>query len=166
MVYYFSERRVISLQVYNSLSPAATRELARRLAEKLAAGDVVLLQGDLAAGKTEFVKGLAAGLGVSEPVTSPTFTLLNIYRGRLPVYHFDLYRLETPEELADIGFSEYLGGDGVAVIEWPDLFPAEMPDEFIRVELSPGPEPDSRSVRIGSRGSRYAGRRLEEGESV
>lgn len=146
------------MQQYISPSPEATRELARRLAGFLIAGDVVLLQGNLGAGKTEFVKGLAEGLQVTEGVTSPTFTLLNIYQGRVPVYHFDLYRLEEPEDLDNIGFSEFIGGDGVAVIEWPDLFSSEMPDEYVKVELATGGNPAERSLRIEAQGLRYKGR--------
>jgi len=151
------------VQLYTSPSPGATRELARRLSGALVAGDVILLQGNLGAGKTEFVKGLAEGFGVVESVTSPTFTLLNIYQGIVPIYHFDLYRLEEPEELDNIGFTEFLGGDGVAVIEWPDLFPTEMPDEYVKVELLPGENAMERSIHIETKGARYSGR-LERGE--
>jgi tRNA threonylcarbamoyladenosine biosynthesis protein TsaE len=124
----------------------------------LVGGDVLLLQGDLGAGKTEFVKGLAEGLQVTDLVTSPTFTLLNVYHGAMPLYHFDLYRLEDAEELDNIGFAEYLGGDGVAVIEWPDRFPMAMPSEHILVELLPGANDQERFVRIEARGSRYLNR--------
>ena len=109
-------------------------------------------------GKTEFVKGLAEGFQVAEGVTSPTFTLLNIYQGTLPVYHFDLYRLEEPEELENIGFTEFIGTDGVAVIEWAERFPAEMPDEYIKVELLPGASSTARLLRIELKGARYADR--------
>ena len=141
-----------------SASPAETRALARRLSRCLVGGDVLLLQGDLGAGKTEFVKGLAEGLQVTDLVTSPTFTLLNVYHGAMPLYHFDLYRLEDAEELDNIGFEEFLGGDGVAVIEWPDRFPAEMPLEHIRVELLPRANDQERVVRIEARGSRFLNR--------
>ena len=151
------------MRLYKSSSPEATRELARKLAQVLMAGDVVLLQGDLGAGKTEFVKGLAEGFRVEERVTSPTFTLLNIYQGTVPLYHFDLYRLEAPEELDNIGFSEFIGGDGVAVIEWPDLFPTEMPEEYIKVELLAGEDPMERSMRIEAKGVRYEGRMERSG---
>ena len=165
MVYYFSERRVVSIGQYISTSPEATRDLARRLAGCLVAGDVVLLQGDLGAGKTEFVKGLSEGFRVTAGVTSPTFTLLNIYQGTVPVYHFDLYRLEEPGELDNIGFAEFLGGDGVAVIEWPDRFPAEMPAEYIKVEILPGNAPTERVLKLEVRGARYA-QRLEGSDFV
>ena len=141
-----------------SASPAETRALARRLSQCLTGGDVLLLQGDLGAGKTEFVKGLAEGLQVTDLVTSPTFTLLNVYHGVIPLYHFDLYRLEDAEELDNIGFEEFLGGDGVAVVEWPDRFPAEMPLEHIRVELLPRENDQERVVRIEARGSRFLNR--------
>ena len=146
------------MQQYTSSSPEATREFARKLASFLIVGDVVLLQGDLGAGKTEFVKGLAEGLKVTERVTSPTFTLMNLYQGTMPVYHFDLYRLDDSEELINIGFEEFIGGDGVAVIEWPDLFPTEMPDEYVKVELLPGKNPTERSLQIETKGNRYAHR--------
>ena len=105
-------------------SAAETRELGKRLAEKLQAGDVILLEGDLGAGKSEFARGTAAGLGVQETVTSPSFTILNVYEsGRLPLYHFDWYRLESSEELYELGMDEYLGGNGIALVEWPEQCP-------------------------------------------
>lgn len=104
--------------------------LAKRFAASLKPKDVLALEGDLGAGKTCFVKGLAAGLNVPEKlyVRSPSFTLLNEYRGgRLPLYHFDFYRLTNADELADLGLDEYFDGDGVTVIEWADRFPGELP---------------------------------------
>ena len=157
MVYYFRERQVSFVQVFISRSPQMTQEYACKLADGLRAGDVLLLQGDLGAGKTEFVKGLAAGLGVTERVTSPTFALLNVYQGKVPVYHFDLYRLERPEELAEIGFDEFLGGDGVAVVEWPDRFWEEMPQEVIKVQLAVGEDLSTRVIRLDYFGARYTG---------
>ena len=146
------------MRQFVSASPAETRALARRLSRCLVGGDVLLLQGNLGAGKTEFVKGLAEGLQVTDLVTSPTFTLLNVYHGAMPLYHFDLYRLEDTEELDNIGFTEFLGGDGVAVVEWPDRFPTEMPLEHIRVELLPGENEQERFVMVEARGSRYLNR--------
>lgn len=113
-----------------SHSPAETFEFARGLAAGLRDGDVLALCGTLGAGKTQFVKGLVAGLG-GDPaeVTSPTFTLINEYEdGRLPVFHFDFYRLENEDELLAIGWDEYLAGDGVLIIEWGDKFCRLMPD--------------------------------------
>lgn len=146
------------LQIYSSPSPEATRTFARKLSERLQAGDVVLLQGNLGAGKTEFVKGMTEGFGVTEPVTSPTFALLNIYQGRIPVYHFDLYRLNRPEELYEIGFDEFVGGSGVALVEWPDLFAAEMPDEYLKVIIGPGAGPAERTIRVEPQGRRFSKR--------
>ena len=111
-----------------SHSPAETIALARTLAATLRRGAVLALSGDLGAGKTHFVKGLAAGLGTAASVTSPTFTLLHEYPGgRLPLYHFDFYRLDTADEALRIGLDEYLDGDGACVIEWAEKFPALLP---------------------------------------
>src|SRR4051812_25596177 len=101
-------------------SPEQTIQMASDFSKNLKSGDILLLQGDLGAGKTTFVKGLAKGLKAKvNEVVSPTFVLMNIYEGKLPIYHFDLYRLEKPEELASLSMDEYLDGDGIAVIEWP-----------------------------------------------
>ena len=117
-------------------SAAETRELGKRLAEKLKAGDVILLEGDLGAGKSEFARGVAKGLGVTETVTSPSFTILNVYEsGKLPLYHFDWYRLESEEELYELGMDEYLGGDGIAVVEWAERCPEAVPENVLRIRL-------------------------------
>lgn len=122
---------------YESASPEKTAELAGRLAGALLPGTVICLDGDLGAGKTLFVQKLAAGLGVREEVTSPTFNLMNVYEtGRLPVFHFDLYRLEQEDELEDIGFYDYADApDGVVLIEWAGKFAACMPAERIELKL-------------------------------
>ena len=118
-------------------SAAETRELGKRLAEKLQAGDVILLEGDLGAGKSEFARGTAAGLGVQETVTSPSFTILNVYEsGRLPLYHFDWYRLESSEELYELGMDEYLGGSGIALVEWPEQCPDAVPENCLRIRIT------------------------------
>ncbi len=119
-----------------SSSEAETYETGRALAAGLCPGDVVLLEGQLGAGKTVFARGLAAGLGVDpEDVRSPTFTLVNPYRGRVPVYHVDLYRIEVPDDLDELGLEEILGGDGVAVIEWPERLGGYLPERAVRVRL-------------------------------
>lgn len=111
-----------------SPSAAATIAYGHTLAATLRRGDVLALSGDLGAGKTHFVKGLAAGLGALVSVTSPTFTLIHEYLGgRLPLYHFDLYRLDDADEALKIGLDEYLDGDGACVIEWAEKFPALLP---------------------------------------
>ena len=111
-----------------SHSPDETITLGRTIAATIRRGDVLALCGDLGAGKTHFVKGVAAGLGASASVTSPTFTLIHEYPGgRLPLYHFDFYRLDDEDEALKIGLDEYLDGDGACVIEWADKFPALLP---------------------------------------
>jgi tRNA threonylcarbamoyladenosine biosynthesis protein TsaE len=107
------------------------------MAGDLHAGDCVLLEGGLGAGKTEFARGLAEGLGVNpEDVRSPTFTLVNIYSGRLPVYHIDLYRIEKAQELRELGLEEILGTDGVAIVEWPDRLGNYRPKKAVTVRLA------------------------------
>lgn len=124
-------------------SPEETRAFGRRLAEQLLPGDVLLFYGNLGAGKSEMTRGIAEGLGVSGPVTSPSFTILNVYDdGRMPLYHFDWYRLESAEELYEMGMDEYLGGDGVAVVEWPTQCPEAIPDTHLAVTLKPVGESD------------------------
>jgi len=114
------------------------REVASRLAAALAPGDVIALAGDLGAGKTEFVKGLAAGLGVPEKdVTSPTFTIVQTYPGgRIPLHHVDLYRLETPDELVNIGLDELFREDAVVAVEWFDRFPSASPRDRLEVRIA------------------------------
>jgi tRNA threonylcarbamoyladenosine biosynthesis protein TsaE len=146
------------MTVYSSTSPEATRALGRNLSQRLAAGDVVLLQGDLGAGKTEFAKGIAEGFKVTERVTSPTFALLNIYQGILPIYHFDLYRLNRAEELYSTGFDEFLEAPGLTLVEWPDIFSAEMPEQYVRVKITNGVQLTERIIEIEWIGSRFAGR--------
>lgn len=116
-------------------SPEETWELAKRLAPILSEGDVINLSGDLGAGKTVFAKGLAEGLGINEPVTSPTFTIIKEYKGRLPLYHFDVYRLYDPEELEELGVDEYFYGDGVSVVEWGDKVEDLLPDIHLAVNI-------------------------------
>jgi tRNA threonylcarbamoyladenosine biosynthesis protein TsaE len=115
----------------------ATREVAAEFVPDLTAGSVLALVGDLGAGKTEFVKGLVAGLGSTAVVTSPTFTLIHEYRGgRLPLYHMDFYRLSSEDELDEIGFDEYLSRPGICAVEWANRFPERIPGAAIWVTLS------------------------------
>ena len=117
-------------------SAAETRALGERLAGHLKSGDVVVLQGELGAGKSELARGIAKGLSITETVTSPSFTILNVYEsGRCPLYHFDWYRLESAEELYELGMDEYLGGDGIAVVEWAERCPEAVPEKHIRIVL-------------------------------
>ena len=118
-------------------SAAETRALGEKLAGRLRPGDVLLLEGDLGAGKSELTRGIAKGLGVAETVTSPSFTILNVYEsGRCPLYHFDWYRLESSEELYELGMDEYLGGDGIAVVEWPGRCPDAVPASAVRIRMT------------------------------
>ena len=122
-----------------SHSPAETFAHGRALAASLRAGDVLALDGDLGAGKTHFVKGIAAGLGCEGDVTSPTFTLVHEYTGgRLPLFHFDFYRLESESETLRLGLDDYLGAGGVLVIEWAGKFPAVLPADSRWFRLRPG----------------------------
>lgn len=118
-------------------SPEETRAAGFDLAQSAVPGAVLALHGDLGAGKTELVKGLAVGLGSADAVSSPTFTLVHEYRGgRLPIFHFDWYRLERVEELEEVGYYDYLNQHGVAVIEWATKFPSELPPDTQHVYLS------------------------------
>lgn len=121
---------------FESRSPEETQRIGAALAEALRAGDVVATMGELGAGKTCFLQGLIRGLGVTEPVTSPTFVLLNQYRGRLPVYHLDAYRTQSHTELLDLGVEELFYGDGVTVVEWADKLLPLLPTHTITVRIS------------------------------
>ena len=119
-----------------SHSPEETQAIGARLGARLRVGDVVACIGELGAGKTCFLQGLARGLGVETDVTSPTFVLVNQYRGRLPVYHVDAYRTESLTELVDLGLEEMLHGDGVTVIEWADKLLPLLPPSTITVTIT------------------------------
>jgi tRNA threonylcarbamoyladenosine biosynthesis protein TsaE len=112
-----------------SNSAAETEEIGRRLARKLRAGSVLALQGELGSGKTHFTKGVVAGLGSATEATSPTFTIVHEYSGgRLPVYHFDFFRLEDQQSVTRLGLDDYFFGDGVSIVEWADRFPGLIPE--------------------------------------
>ncbi len=111
-----------------------TVHFAENLAKYLTPGDVITLNGDLGAGKTTFTKGIAKGLGVERTVNSPTYTIVKEYKGRLPLYHMDVYRLENQEE--DIGFDEYFNGEGVSVVEWSKFIDEFLPEERLEIEIN------------------------------
>ena len=116
------------MATFISTSPAETEGIGRQFATTVVAGSVLALTGELGSGKTQFVKGIVAGLGSGEPVTSPTFTIVHEYRGgRLPVYHFDFFRLQDHKSITSVGLDEYLFGDGVSIIEWADRFSDLVP---------------------------------------
>jgi len=124
-----------SIETY---SPEETVVLGAKVAELLSPGDIIALYGDLGAGKTTLVRGIARGLGVGEQVqiTSPTFVLMNVYPGRMPVYHFDLYRLSGAADLYDLGFEDYFYGKGVSIIEWAEKAEILFPPAAIRLTLT------------------------------
>lgn len=135
--------------------PGETKFIAGNLSTYLKGGDVVLLSGDLGAGKTLFTKGLGAGLEVSEPITSPTFTLMQVYQGRVPLYHFDLYRIDDPEELIEVGLTDYMYSDGVTVVEWFEKM-GELPPEYIKIQIYvENLNEDLRRLEFSYRGDRY-----------
>lgn len=128
------------MSLIKTTTPEETARVGKMLGKLLRAGDVVCLNGDLGAGKTRFAQGLAAGLEVNGPVTSPTFTIINEYQGRLPFYHMDFYRLEDAMELEDLGCDEYFYGQGVTVIEWPGRVAAFLPAVRLDIYISGSPE--------------------------
>jgi tRNA threonylcarbamoyladenosine biosynthesis protein TsaE len=139
------------MSLFASKHPSETRRLAAEFALSTREGDVIVLTGDLGAGKTEFVKGLAHGLGSSQPVSSPTFTLVQEYRGgRLPLFHMDFYRLESEAELIEIGLDDYLSAGGVCVIEWGEKFSSSLPPDFTTVSIRLG-EGDERILQWAPR---------------
>ncbi len=122
--------------VYETNSPEETYEIGRRMGSEARPGLVITLDGDLGAGKTLFTKGFAEGLGVTEPVNSPTFTILQSYEdGRMPLFHFDVYRIGDPAEMEEVGFDDYIYGDGACLIEWSELIEELIPDEAVRIVI-------------------------------
>jgi tRNA threonylcarbamoyladenosine biosynthesis protein TsaE len=145
--------------IFESSSPLDTENLGRCLGRIAREGFLICLTGELGVGKTEFVKGLAQGLEVEDYITSPTFIIVNEYSGRLPLYHFDVYRINNAEEMYDIGYEEYFYGRGVSVIEWADLIEEIIPSENIRVKISKDLEQgvDYRNIEIEASGEKYEG---------
>ncbi len=134
---------------YITHSAAETEALGERLARTLRPGTVVAFSGDLGAGKTAFTRGLARGLGCRERVTSPTFTVVNEYLGgRVPLFHFDLYRLGSADELWDIGWEDYLARGGVCAVEWSERAEDALEEPLVRVALRLGGSPDERVISI------------------
>lgn len=120
--------------VYETTSPDETFELGKKLGNQAKPGMIICLNGDLGTGKTVFTQGFAAGLGITEPVNSPTFTIVQVYEeGRLPLYHFDVYRIGDPEEMDEIGYEDYFYGEGVALIEWSELIEELIPGEAMGI---------------------------------
>lgn len=133
-----------------------TKAFAAKLADYLVAGDVILLEGNLGAGKTTFTKGLAEGLGIKRVIKSPTYTIIREYtEGRLPLYHMDVYRLEETGG-DELGLEEYFQGEGVSVVEWATFIPEDLPSEYLQIKLVPtGVDLAEREITLSAVGSHY-----------
>jgi len=137
--------------IYTSSNYEETQKIAQEFAQTLNPGDVITLDGDLGAGKTAFTGGLARGLGISDIVTSPTFTIVNEYRnGSIPLFHFDVYRLESMDDLYDIGWDDYVYQKGVYIIEWADIIRDELEKPYYEIRITKRPDisNDSREISI------------------
>jgi tRNA threonylcarbamoyladenosine biosynthesis protein TsaE len=135
-----------------------TRKLGAAVAELCRPGDVVLLAGDLGAGKTALAQGFGTAFGIEQPITSPTFVLARQYQGRIPLHHLDVYRLDHMEELFDIGLPEILDERGVILIEWGDAIAPALPSEYLEIRLTFGETDDARRLSFRSVGRRWSGR--------
>ena len=135
-----------------------TRELAAQIAPLLRAGDFVLLAGDLGAGKTAFTQGLGAALGITEPITSPTFTLMRSYEGRVRLLHVDVYRLDYLQEITELGIPELVDDHAVAVIEWGDVAEAALPADYLKIEISYGTGDEERGFELHAFGTSWSHR--------
>lgn len=138
-------------QVIESFSPEETFAVGKRIGENAQPGQIYTLTGDLGVGKTVFTQGVAAGLGITEPVSSPTFTIVQVYEdGRLPFYHFDVYRIGDIEEMDEIGYEDYFFGEGICLIEWADLIKELIPEHHTSITIEKDLEKgfDYRKIRI------------------
>lgn len=153
----------VSKIIIESNEEKKTYELGVLLGESAAPGENYALMGDLGAGKTVFAKGVAKGLGIKETVNSPTFTIVQEYEeGRMPFYHFDLYRLGSPEELEEIGYEDFFYGDGLCLVEWAELFREVLPDRtgFITIEKDAARGPDHRRITLEGKAAERIAERL------
>lgn len=123
------------MKIYESSSYEDTQKIANEIADTLKGGEFLAMYGDLGAGKTAFVQGLAKALGITNHVTSPTFTIVNEYYGRLPLYHFDVYRISESDEMYEIGYEEYVNGDGICVVEWAEVIEDLFPDKYYKITI-------------------------------
>jgi len=142
--------------VIETKSASETVQIGKKIGSRLLSGDVVALVGELGAGKTQFIKGLAAGAGVGKPtyISSPSFTLINEYVGRIPFYHIDLFRLRTEKEAEELGLEEYFQGRGITAIEWADKIPSLLPKEILWIHIHYTGK-NSRSLKILGKGKHY-----------
>lgn len=129
------------MKIYETNSAGETFELGRSLGENAKAGQIFTLIGDLGVGKTVFTQGVARGLAITEPISSPTFTIVQVYEeGRLPFYHFDVYRIGDVEEMEEIGYEDYFYGDGICLIEWANLIEEILPESCTEITIEKNPE--------------------------
>ena len=132
-------------------SEKETEQIGEAIGQAAEPGTVVALIGDLGTGKTTLTKSIARGLGVTETVTSPTFNIIREYKtGRIPLYHFDVYRIEEPEEMEEVGFEEYFYGDGICVVEWADIIEELLPEDAVIIRIERGASEEEREYRIES----------------
>ena len=136
------------MRIEKTDSPEETWALAAELADELGPGTVIALHGELGAGKTCFIQGFAAALGIDEPITSPTYTLIGEYEGRLPLHHIDLYRLSGPEEALGLGLEEYFDVNGITAIEWAERADGLLPPDLLHVEINADEQTETRTFRI------------------
>lgn len=132
-----------------------TEKLGYILGKLLTGGEVICMTGDLGAGKTTMTQSIAKGLDVDDYVTSPTFTIINEYEGRCPLYHFDVYRINDVDEMYDLGYEEYFYSDGVSIIEWADIIKEILPKERLNIEINKKDNIDNREVIIHGNGEKY-----------
>ncbi|MDK2902380.1 MAG: tRNA threonylcarbamoyladenosine biosynthesis protein TsaE [Clostridiales bacterium] len=132
-----------------------TFALGKRIGQLLHEGDIIALDGDIGSGKTQMIKGIARGMDITDDITSPTYTIMNRYNGRLPLYHFDVYRLENPEQLYDIGYEEYFFDKGVAVIEWAERIRELLPARYMHIWILYGTDESQRIIDAEAIGPRY-----------
>lgn len=140
------------MQIVRTNSPEETWNFAAVFAETLQAGTVLAMHGDLGAGKTCFIQGLAVALGIDEPITSPTYTLICEYNGRLPLYHIDLYRLSGPEEVLGLGLEDYFYSDGITAIEWAERADDLLPPDLWHIQIETEDETGTRTFRVFKEG--------------
>jgi tRNA threonylcarbamoyladenosine biosynthesis protein TsaE len=142
--------------VLQTRSTSETIRIGKQIGSQLHPGDVVALVGELGTGKTHFIKGLASGAGVkrSRYITSPSFTLIHEYQGKIPFYHIDLYRLKTEKEAEGLGLEEYIQGGGITAVEWADKIPAHLPEQMLWIEIR-HTGAHNRSIEIRAKGKRY-----------
>ena len=142
--------------VLQTRNTSGTIQIGKSIGSLLLPGDVVALVGELGTGKTQFIKGLAVGVGIGKPtyISSPSFTLINEYKGKIPFYHIDLFRLRAEKEAEDLGLEEYFQSGGITAIEWADRIPSLLPREMLWIQISYTGE-NTRSIEILGRGKRY-----------